>query len=115
MGDKEYVDSLLEFVYSRIVEKHKNLSAAYRLFDKQGKGHLSRTEFSNGLQGLHIRLAQSDLIAIFAHLAKGKGSISYNDFCHLIDTSKQFIDPKKLAKTEQQMVKNFEKQQKDAQ
>lgn len=49
LGDKEYVDALLEFVYTRIVEKHKNLSAAYRLFDKQGKGHLSRAEFSLGL------------------------------------------------------------------
>jgi hypothetical protein len=108
-SDYDDVQSLLEFVWSKISGKYKTASAAYRFLDYKGKGKLKKKDFAVGLEKLRIFISKSDVDKVFNQLDKhGSGVLTFNNFCTIIDrTSVRSIDTHQLQAIENQMLTNI--------
>jgi Ca2+-binding EF-hand superfamily protein len=84
----------LEFVWSKIYEKHMTLAGAFRFFDIRNAGYLTKADFIRGLETLKIILTSSDLSQVFDYLDVSKdGVLDYGEFCNLCEERRLNIDP----------------------
>jgi len=55
----------LEFIWTKIDEKFKNLSEAFRYFDLNANNRVSFNEFSKGLETLKVKMTLKDQLTCF--------------------------------------------------
>lgn len=92
--DELHLRRMLDFVWTRIQERFKNFSPAFRFFDLNFNNRVSFNEFILGMENLKVKLGSRDLLLIFNYLDKtSKGFIDYNDFCGLSEERRNNIDP----------------------
>ncbi len=78
---------LIEFVWNKIQERHRNTTQAFRYFDSKGKGKLKKADLILGLEKLRVRLAAKDIDTIWQVLdGQKRGFANFNDFCVLQET-----------------------------
>lgn len=77
----QHLGELVEMVWGKIQERHRNTNSAFRFFDWKGKGKLDRASFVNGLEKLRVRLQASDIDAVWSYLDwQKRGFLTFNDF-----------------------------------
>lgn len=78
--------SLVEFVWTKVMERHRNATTAFRSFDTKGKGKVKKAQLIEGFDKLRIRLSAKDIDQIWSLLdTQKKGYIHFNEFCVLQD------------------------------
>jgi Ca2+-binding EF-hand superfamily protein len=55
----------VEFVWTKVMERHRTSAAAFRSFDAKGKGKLRKSQFVEGFERLRIRLSAEDIDKIW--------------------------------------------------
>lgn len=112
-----HLRKMLEFCWSRIQERFKNFSPAFRFFDLNYNNRISFNEFALGLENLKIKLSSRDALLIYNYLDDAKkGYIDYNDFCNLSEERRNGMDPglimmKEYKNNGNQFAYNFGKKQ----
>jgi hypothetical protein len=72
---------LLDALWVKIQERHRDVSSAFRFFDWAGKGKISKSNFINGLDKLNLRFEASDIDSLWHYLDKSRrGFLNFNDF-----------------------------------
>ena len=101
--EEEEIYTLLEFAWSKIQEKHRNVSTAFRFLDYKGKGKLRKSDFAAGLEKMKILLSRPDCDRIFNHLDKlGTGRLTFNQFCNIVEeTQSHNVDVYKIQEIEE--------------
>lgn len=85
---------MLEFCWTRIQERFKTMSPAFRYFDLNFNNRVSFNEFILGMENLKVKLSSRDQLLIFNYLdSDRKGYIDYNDFCGMCDERRNNMDP----------------------
>jgi Ca2+-binding EF-hand superfamily protein len=73
------IHALLEYVWRKIHEKHKNLINAFRFFDDKAKGKIKKQDFCVRLEKMKILLSKADSDKIFNFLDKSNsGSLNFS-------------------------------------
>lgn len=110
--DTNYIDKLVEFVWMKVNERHKNTTHAFRFFDVKGKGKLRRADLVEGFDKLRIKLSNSDFEKFWSFLDYNKrGRVTFNDFCALGDQrTLKLTDPFSLLHLEQNIQDNLAKE-----
>lgn len=86
----------LELMWSRISDRFKTLSAAFRFFDVNFNNEITFNEFTKSLEAIKLKIPVKEQQKIFAYLDQGsKGYITYDDFCNITDERRRKIDPAK--------------------
>ena len=71
-------------VWSKVMERHRTTSDAFRFFDLQGKGKIKKSDFIRGLEQLRLRLAPADIDLVWRYVDQHRrGYANFNDFCML--------------------------------
>lgn len=85
--------TLAEFVWTKIMERHRNATSAFRSFDFKGKGKVKKAHLIEGFEKLRIRLSAKDIDAIWSLMdSQNRGYINFNEFCILQDIKTSFLD-----------------------
>jgi len=80
-SEDKYLGDLIELVWTKIQERHRNVNDGFRFFDWKGKGKIYKSSFINGLEKLRIRLQASDIDLIWQYLDNQKrGFLTFNSF-----------------------------------
>ncbi|CDW86344.1 ef hand family protein [Stylonychia lemnae] len=96
----QYLENLLEFIWTKISEKYVAIAQAFRFFDLQ-----------NAVEHMKIKIAASDLQQVFDYLDQNQdGYINYHEFCNLCEEKRRNIDPFDRQEALQQMSKNYQSQ-----
>lgn len=90
----EHLHSMLEFIWIKLQEKYITVAQAWRFFDIQNTGKLTKNDFMYGLETLKIKLTPADVTSVFDYLDKDlDGKVTYAEFCHLCEEKRRNIDP----------------------
>jgi hypothetical protein len=82
--EEEYADKLVEFVWTKIHERHKNTTHAFRFFDQKGKGKIKKADLIEGFDKLRIKLSNEDFDKFWSFIDSSKrGKVTFNEFCAL--------------------------------
>ena len=81
--ESEHQRKLVEFVWSKVMERHRNATHAFRFFDTRGKGKIRKGDLLSGMDKLRIKLANEDADKVWQFLAQGRPAVTFNDFCVL--------------------------------
>lgn len=82
--EEEYADKLVEFVWTKIHERHKNTTHAFRFFDQKGKGKIRKADLIEGFDKLRIKLSNEDFLKFWSFIDSSKrGKVTFNEFCAL--------------------------------
>lgn len=85
---------MLEFCWTRIQERFKTFSPAFRYFDLSFNNRVSFNEFILGMENLKVKLSSRDQLMVFNYLdSDKKGYIDYNDFCGMCEERRNNMDP----------------------
>ena len=80
----EYISKLVEFVWTKIHERHKKTTHAFRFFDTKGKGKIRKADLIEGFDKLRIKLSNEDLDKFWSFIdSSNRGKLTFNDFCAL--------------------------------
>ncbi len=91
---KDYLHHLLEIIWIKVQERHFTVAQAFRYFDIQNSGKVSKSDLIYGLEQLKVKLSSADVTSVFDFLDKNKdGFISYSEFCYLCEEKRRNIDP----------------------
>jgi Ca2+-binding EF-hand superfamily protein len=89
-------------IWSRIEDRFKDLSQAFRYFDSNYNNSISFNEWTQSMEAIKLKMSIKDQLECFKFLDReDKGFINYEDFCGLTDTRRRNIDPAA------QMIKAF--------
>ncbi|TNV73715.1 hypothetical protein FGO68_gene1155 [Halteria grandinella] len=90
----DHLHSLLELIWIKIQERYLAVAQAFRFFDVQNSGKISKSDFIFGLEQLKVKLSSNDLQLVFDYLDKNRdGFVSYSEFCYLCEEKRRNIDP----------------------
>jgi len=109
LTEDEQTQQLVETVWTKIMERHRNTTQAFRSFDIKGKGKVKKANLIEGFEKLRIRLSAKDIDQIWTLLdTQRKGYICFSEFCVLQDvkTSKS-SDPFMMKSVEARVQDNL--------
>lgn len=82
--DYSYINKLIEFVWTKTMERHRTANSAFRFFDSEGRGQIKKSDLFTGFEKLRIKLSNEDFSRIWGILdCSHRGRINYNEFCVL--------------------------------
>lgn len=81
-------------VWSKIFERFRTTTAAFRFFDYHANGKFKKADFMLGCERLRLRLSASDLDQVWAYFDLHKrGFVTFNDFSLLESTHNRTAKP----------------------
>ena len=100
---------LVELVWTRLQERYKTHTNAFRFLDQRSKGKVKRTDLQQGLEKTRISLSREDVTKIFNFLdVKKQGFLTYQDFCQIDAMATAAMDPLVTRDVENQMSTNVQ-------
>lgn len=67
-----------------VKDSEQEIIEAFKVFDKNGDGHISKSELQNVLQSIGEKLTEEELDTMFNEVSNGKGEISIEQFAALL-------------------------------
>ena len=81
-------------VWTKITERFNRIAHSFRYFDINSNGKISLNEFSQGLEGLGVRLSPEETERVFNYLDKdSNGEVDYKEWCTMCEEKRREIDP----------------------
>ena len=81
-------------IWSKIEDRFRNFSAAFRYFDLNYNNKITFNEFAQCMESINLKMPVRDQFACFQFLDKeNKSYVNYEDFCCLSDSHRRNIDP----------------------
>jgi len=72
------METLLEFIWSKVSEKYRTTASAFRYFDTKGRGKVKKMDLVQGCERLRIKLSTQDIDKVFQHLdTKCQGFLTF--------------------------------------
>ena len=56
----DYVKQLMSLIFSRIEDKHRNVTEMFRFMDQRGQGKIDRKDFYSAIDRMRISLSRED-------------------------------------------------------
>ena len=68
LAELEYVQQLMSLIFSRIEDKHRNVTEMFRFMDQRGKGKIGKTDFFSAVERMRISLSREDANKVWNYL-----------------------------------------------
>lgn len=76
----EYVRQLISLIFSRIEDKHKNVTEMFRFMDQRGQGKIDKKDFHSAVERMRISLSRDDANKVWNYLdMNGNGHIQLQE------------------------------------
>lgn len=67
--EQVHQQKLVEFVWTKVMERHRNATHAFRFFDTRGKGKIRKADLLSGMEKMRIKLANEDCDKVWSYLS----------------------------------------------
>lgn len=68
----DYVKQLMSLIFSRIEDKHRNVTEMFRFMDQRGQGKIDRKDFYSAIDRMRISLSREDANKVWDYLDMNK-------------------------------------------
>jgi len=72
LAELEYVKQLMSLIFSRLEDKHRNVTEMFRFMDQRGKGKISKPDFTSAVERMRISLSREDANKVWNYLDTNK-------------------------------------------
>ena len=80
-GDRMHLLKQMIFITRKLDEKYGSLAEAFKFFDIDRDGEVSRKEFSKTINKLKVKMEEQDIDMVFDYLdTDNDGNISFTEF-----------------------------------